>query len=264
MAHNREKKALYEVMSKAAWPKPRYDKALEPLHPEKTGEDKQTATRFSIPLHKRAANWLNRPRIVQFNAGRIEISMPYQLAIALLLGLVLLVLVVFRLGQITYRSSQKAAGPAAKMPESVRKAAPLVTAEHAVAGKVTAVVAPQKAAPAEEKTPVPSVVQKVEPVAVKPKGDNRIVIQSYQLRADLEPVKQYFAGFGIETEIIKISDWYYLVTKDKYENPGKPGTDGYLAKQKIIELGAKYKAPPGSESFGSQPFRDAYGKKFDE
>jgi hypothetical protein len=252
MARNREKKALYEVMSKAAWPKPRYDKALEPLHPEKTGEDKQTATRFSIPLHKRAASWLNRPRIVQFNAGRIEISMPYQLAIALLLALVLLVLVVFRLGQISYRSSQKATSPVAKMPASVPKAAP----------KVTAVVAPQRTAPAEEKTPVPPVIQKVEPV--KPKGDNRIVIQSYQLRADLEPVKQYFAGFGIETEIIKISDWYYLVTKDKYENPAKPGTDGYLAKQKIIELGAKYKAPPGSESFGSQPFRDAYGKKFDE
>jgi hypothetical protein len=252
MAHNREKKALYEVMSKAAWPKPRYDKALEPLHPEKTGENKQTTTKFPALLRRRAAKWLNRPRIVQFNAGRIEISMPYQLAIALLLGLVLLVLVVFRLGQITYRSSQKATGPVAKMPESVQKAAP----------KVTAVVAPQKAAPAEEKTPVPPVIQKVEPV--KPKGDNRIVIQSYQLRADLEPVKQYFAGFGIETEIIKISDWYYLVTKDKYENPGKPGTDGYLAKQKIIELGAKYKAPPGSEAFGSQPFRDAYGKKFDE
>jgi hypothetical protein len=263
MAHNREKKALYEVMSKATWPKPRYDKALEPLHPEASGEDKQTPARISIPLHKRAANWFNRPRIMQFNAGRIEISMPYQLAIALLLGLVLLVLVVFRLGQITYRSSQKVTGPVAKMPASVRKAAPLVTTEHAAAGKVTA-VAPQKAVPAEEETPVAPVIQKVEPVAVKPKGDNRIVIQSYQLRADLEPVKQYFAGFGIETEIIKIDAWYYLVTKDKYENPEKPGTDGYLAKQKIIELGAKYKAPPGSEAFGSQPFRDAYGKKFDE
>ena len=252
MARNREKKALYEVMSKAAWPKPRYDKTLEPLHPEKTGENKQTTTKFPALLRRRAAKWLNRPRIVQFNAGRVEISMPYQLAIALLLGLVLLVLVVFRLGQITYRSSQKVTGPAAKMPASVQKAAP----------KVTAVVAPQKAAPAGEKTPVPPFIQKVEPV--KPKGDNRIVIQSYQFRADLEPVKQYFAQFGIETEIIKISDWYYLVTKDKYENPAKPGTDGYLAKRKIIELGAKYKAPPGSEAFGSQPFRDAYGKKFDE
>ena len=249
MARNREKKALYEVMSKT-WPKPRYDKTLEQLHPEKSSEDKQIAAKFPAQLRGRAAKWLNRPRIVQFNAGRIEISMPYQLAIALLLGLVLLVLVVFRLGQITYLSSQKAAGSTAKMPESTQKAAPKVTAG-----------APQKAAPAEEKAPAPPFTQKVEPV--KPKGDNRIVIQSYQLRADLEPVKQYFAGFGVETEIIKIGDWYYLVTRNKYENPAKPGTDGYLAKQKIIELGAKYKAPPGYEAFGSKPFSDAYGKKFD-
>ena len=250
MAHN-EKKALYEVMSKANWPKPRSDKALEPLHPEAPGEEKQAQARISIQLPKRAAVWLNKPRAVQLNAGRIEISIPYQLAIAVLLGFVLLVLIAYRLGQISYRSGQKTAGPAAKTPATVQKTAP----------KVTVAAAPQKVAPAEERTPAPPVVQKVEPV--KPKGDNRIVIQSYQLKADLEPVKQYFAGFGIETEIVKIDAWYYLVTKDKYENPGKPGTDGYLAKQKIIELGAKYKAPPGSETFGTQPFRDAYGKKFE-
>jgi len=247
MAHNREKMALYEVMSKATWPKPHADKVLEQPPPQPEGISKD-----EHPIAKLAASgrvrWLNKPRIVQYNAGRVEISVPYQFAIALLLGLVLLVLVVFRLGQI----SQKAVGPVAKMPESVQKAVP----------KVTAVAAPQRTAPVVEKTPVPPVVQKVEPV--KPKGDNRIVIQSYQLRADLEPVRQYFAGFGIETEIMKIDDWYYLVTKGKYENPGKPGTDGYLAKQKIIELGAKYKAPQGSETFGDQPFRDAYGKKFDE
>jgi len=251
MAHNREKMALYEVMSKATWPKPHADKALEQPPPQPEG-----LSRDEHPIAKLAASakirWLNKPRIVQYNAGRVEISMPYQFAIALLLGLVLVVLVVFRLGQISYRSSQKATGSVAKMPEIVQKAAP----------KATVVAAPQKVAPVVEKTPVPAVVQKVEPV--KPKGDNRIVIQSFQLRADLEPVKQYFAGFGIETEILKIEDWYYLVTKSKYENPGKPGTDGYLAKQKIIELGAKYKAPQGSESFGTQPFRDAYGKKFDE
>jgi Na+-transporting methylmalonyl-CoA/oxaloacetate decarboxylase gamma subunit len=251
MARNREKKALYEVM-RESWHKPSYDKTLEPLHPEKTGEDKKSPARILIPLRKRAAVWLNKPRAVQFNAGRIEISIPYQYAILVFLGLVLLVLIAYRLGQISYRSSQKVAGPAAKTPASVQKAAP----------KAMAAVAPQKAAAAEEKTSVSPVIQKVEPV--KPKGDNRIVIQSYQLRADLEPVKQYFAEHGIETEIIKIDAWYYLVTKDKYENPGRPGTDGYLAKQKIIELGAKYKAPPGSETFGSQPFRDAYGKKFDE
>lgn len=252
MVRNREKKALYEVISKTR-PKPHYDKTLEQLHPEKSSKDEQIATKSAIQMPGRAAKWLNRPRIVQFNAGRIEISMPYQLAIALLLGLVLLVLVAFRLGQITYLSSQKVADSAAKMPENIQKAVPERTAG-----------APQRAALAEEKTPVPP-TQKDEPV--KPEGNNRIVIQTYQLRADLEPVKQYFAQFGIETEIIKISDWYYLVTKDKYENPEKPGTDGYFAKQKIIKLGAKYKAPPGYETFakkGKKPFYDAYGKKFDE
>ena len=250
MARNREKKALYEVMGKT-WPKPRDDKTLEQPHPEKSSKDEQIATKFPIRVLGRAAKWLNRPRIVQFNAGRIEISMPYQLAIALLLGLVLLVLVAFRLGQITYLSSQKVTDSAAKMPESMQKATPKVTAG-----------APQRAAPAEEKAPVPPFTQKVE--AVKPRGNNRIVIQTYQVRADLEPVKQYFARFGIETEIIKIGDWYHLVTSDKYENPGKQGTDGYFAKQKIIELGAEYKAPQGYETFGSKPFSDAYGKRFDE
>ena len=90
------------------------------------------------------------------------------------------------------------------------------------------------------------------------------MIQTYQLRTHLEPVKQYFAQFGIETDIKKIGDWYYLVTKDKYENPEKSGTDGYFAKQKIIELGAEYKAPQGYETFGSKPFYDAYGQRFDD
>jgi hypothetical protein len=250
MARNREKKALYEVIGKIRL-KPHSDRTLEQLRPEKTDEGEQVAPKSAIRIPRRLAGWLNRPRVVQFNAGRIEISIPHQLAIAMLLGLVLLVLVAFRLGQITRLSSQRASGPTAKTPESVQEAAPQVTIDT-----------PQRAAPVEEETPVSRFAREVEPV--KPKGNNRIVIQTYQLRADLEPVKEYFAGFGIETEIIKIDGWYHLVTKDKYENPEKPGTDGYLAKQKIIELGAKYKAPRGYETFGNKPFRDAYGKRFDE
>jgi len=252
MARNHEKKALYEVMSRS-WHKPACGKTLEELRPAKADEDKQSVTEFPAPAPRKAI-WLNKPRFVQFNAGRIEISIPYQLAIALLLGFIVLVLIAFRLGHVTSQDSQKAApAPVAKMPASTQKAAPKVTAGL-----------PQMPVPVKEKTPALPVVQKVEPVvAVEPKGDNRIVIQSYQLSTDLEPVKLYFAQFGIETEIIKVSNWYYLVTKNKYENPEKQGTDGYLAKQKIIELGAKYKAPPAHESFGNKPFSDAYGKKFD-
>ena len=97
------------------------------------------------------------------------------------------------------------------------------------------------------------------------KGNNRIVIQEYQVRAHLEPVQQYFAQFGIETEIIPIDNQWFLVTKAKYEeNPKRPGTDGYLAKQKIIEFGAQYKAPQGYETFAPHFFKDAYGMKFDD
>ena len=98
-------------------------------------------------------------------------------------------------------------------------------------------------------------------------GNNRIVIQMYQVRAHLEPVQEYFERMGVATEIPKRNNWYYLVTKNTYDNPERAGTDGYRAKQKIIEIGAGYKAPPGYESFqksdGAKPFSDAFGMRFE-
>jgi hypothetical protein len=95
-------------------------------------------------------------------------------------------------------------------------------------------------------------------------GKNRIVIKVYQVRSHLEPAKEYFDKLGVATEIIEKNSWYYLVTKNKYDNPGKTGTDGYLARQKIVELGAGYKAPVGFETFGPKPFSDAFGMRFDD
>ena len=238
MARYRKKKALYEVISKT-WSKPGGDKPLEQLPPEKSDKERP-AGESTTRMPERVTRWPKRPRIVQFNANRIEVSMPYQLAIALLLGIVLLVLIFFRLGQLA-KSEQ---------------------------GGITAPNAEQTTKGSEGSSKVASLsaVQTKEPAVTvqNPKGNNRIVIQTYQLRAHLEPIKEYFGLCGMETEIKKIGDWYYLVTKDKYENPEKLGTDGYFAKQKIIELGAKYKAPQGYETFGSKPFHDAYGQRFDD
>ena len=100
--------------------------------------------------------------------------------------------------------------------------------------------------------------------AVTGTGNNRIVIQTYDKRADLELVQYHFTEGNIETEIRKIGDTFYLVTVDKYENPDREGTDGYAAKQKIIERGARYKAPQGYETFGAKSFETAYGMKFDD
>ena len=238
MARYRKKKALYEVISKT-WPKPGGDKPLEQLPPEKSDKERP-AGESTTRMPERLARWPKRPRIVQFNAGKIEISIPYQVAIALLLGVILLVLIAFRLGQKT-KSGQ---------------------------GGITAPNVEQTTKGGESSSKVPnlSASETKKPAAAveKPKGNNRIVIQTYRLRTHLEPVKQYFALFGIETEIKKIGDWYYLVTKDKYENPEKSGTDGYFAKQKIIELGAEYKAPQGYETFAPNFFKDAFGQRFDD
>jgi hypothetical protein len=191
-----------------------------------------------VAVPERAAQWPRRPRIVQFNAGRIEISIPYQLAIAFLLGIILLVLVVFRLGE--------GVGESAAKKQKNNPDAP--------AGQGQTTDTDEKISPGGEK---------VGPAELK--GNNRIVIQTYPVRAHLVPVQQYFARFDIETEIIPIDNQWGLVTKAKYEEkPEREGTDGYLAKQKIIELGVKYKAPPGYETFGAKSFETAHGMKFDD
>ena len=231
MVRNPSKKALYEVVGKAS-----AGKNLEPLH-RPVSDSAGSSGQIAQP----ATQWPKRPRMVQINAGRLEISMPCQLAVAIVMVVILLFLVAYRLGQNTSQTNTAA-----------------IVDLPAVTQQKTATV-----------LKVPTEIKK-QPVAVKgvkPAGSkdrNRIVIQTYPLRAHLEPVRQYFAKNGITTEIKKIGDRYFLVTGEKYQNPERPGTNGYLAKQRIVGLGAKYEAPHGRETFGSRPFLDAYGMKFDD
>jgi len=114
---------------------------------------------------------------------------------------------------------------------------------------------PSQKANVEKPTPAPKMVE--------PMGDNIIVIASHPLSSHLEPVKQYFAGFGIATEIIKRDNRFMLVTQERFENIEKAGSDGFAMRKKIIAIGANYKPPASSgfEPFGPKPFQDAYGMK---
>ncbi len=264
---NRGKKALYEVMAEAKL-KPGETKPLEqPPQPEQPKEEPQPAVQQdsepaveemplptpapepsfqpeAIPLEtapyvpENAAIWKKR-KMFQLNADRIDISIPYQLAIAVVLGLVLLLLVVFQLGQNS----------------GVRQVSS--TAEKVV----------KPAVPKVENVVKPAVVEKptkpepLKPAAIGPTGDNRIVLAQYHSSRDLEPVKSYFADNGIELVIENRDGRFFLVTKDLYENPMKAGTDGAAIKKKITEVGAGYKAPQGYESFAPRLFSDAYGEK---
>lgn len=243
MKRSRKKMALYEVINKQQH-NHSYRKKLEKLRPDEPDVEKPVEQEQT----KRLPYRLDQSKPVQFNAGRLEISLPYPLAIAGVMAIVLLVLVFFRLGQISIINSRQRANPAGQTGK---------TGQSQVQQNKTNVLQPILSA----KTKVGN-AEKSE--AAKTQAGNRIVIQTYQLSSQLEPVKEYFAGYGIETEIKKIGSWYYLVTKKQYENPQKKGTDGYKAKEKIIELGADYQAPAGYETFGSKPFHDAYGKKFSD
>ena len=171
MARNRRKKGLYEVIGKGSF-KPSYNKTLEQLCPKEP--DKESAAEEpTAQAPQMVPGWPKRPRIVQFNAGRIEISIPYQLGIAVLLGVVLLVLVVFRLGQ--NLSVQKPADSAAEVPKGVQK-----VTERPTAGTTQMPDAVRK---------VPLNAKKAEPAKLISKGNNRIVITQHQTRRELAPVQ---------------------------------------------------------------------------
>ncbi|MFA5251837.1 MAG: hypothetical protein WC454_04555 [Phycisphaerae bacterium] len=243
MIHNTKKKALYEVIGRAG-SRPGY----EQLHPNGTAGQTPSAGSVSSPQAGQTqgvVRWSIKPSILQFNTGRIEFSIPYQVGIAVVLVVLLAAVVLFRLGERVGSREVAVKAPAAAKPVVSKPATqdtPVVRQPTAQNTSAAAVAANQPAST----------------------GKNRIVLKIYQVRSHLEPVEEYFDKMGIATEIIEKNKWYYLVTKNKYDNPEKAGTDGYLAKQKIVEIGSGYKAPVGFESFGPKPFSDAFGMRFDE
>jgi hypothetical protein len=238
MTRYRRKKALYEVISKTK-PRPDRGRAAERLRPETAGKDEPATEKSAVSVPGWVSQWRRKPRIVQFNAGRIELSMPYQLAIALLLGIVLLILIAFRVGEYSARSKQELAPQG---PETTRS------------GEGTT-PSPMK------KKPDATGTLKQPGVPAKTHGDHRIVIQQFHKSRDLEHVQRYFFAHGIETVIERRGSQYFLLTKDTYENPKKAGTNGAAALKKIKQIGTTYKAPQGYESFARRLFSDAYGEK---
>jgi hypothetical protein len=236
MARKSGKMALYEVLSKAKV-KPVTSKDLEPLTGSGESFDSLPVDANKSGVDDQKVDWSAKPRIIRMNRGRVEMSLGIELAVGILLFFAVVLAAVFRLGQFSAGRSEN-----------------------------SAVVKKSEIAAVEKKAAV-SVVLK--PVARKPAaveadtGNNRIVIQSFKKRADLEPAKKFFTGRGIETTILFQGGVYYLVTERKYSNPAKVGTLGNDLLNKIVKVGANYKAPDGYESFGQRPFHDAYGKKFD-
>lgn len=232
-------------MARKRGPSPLYEAINKTRH--KSGADKElpvapppvdTAPQADLATVK----WPRKPKTLVINAGRIELSLPIAVAITAGLVIILLILGAYRLGQrngttgianmVGFDGFAEEAEPAtiARPPAAVSPANPGKT--DFAAGKSSNAT-----------------------------GGNVIVLAQYQTRTQLEPPMRHFVENGIETEIVAIGNNYFLVTKNRYANPDRPGTDGYAVKQKITQIGRNYKAPAGYESFAPHFFSDAYGKK---
>ncbi len=266
MVRNRGKKALYEVMSKAR-AKQGYGKTLEQMHLKKTEEVKPAGKQPSPVAGKAgtAAEWWKKPRIAQFNAGRFEFSVPYQIAIALGLVLVVLLLASYRLGQKSVGPGQLAADEPGREVEKIDRenATELATANMQEPASPAEYVPPnQDVTPNEDVTRV--VEEEVEPA--KPKGDHVIVLVQFGRYPDLVPVQEHFAKQGIETKIDPRGGKYFLETVERYDSPARPGSNGFKAKLEIMRVGLLYKgmAPAGLETFEKHLFQDVYGRKVED
>ncbi len=204
--------------------------------------------------------WRLRP--VQLNAGRVEISVPYRIGIVVVLVVTLVLLATFRIGQ-HYSGAKGAPTATAKTP--ARAATQNAATETMAATTAQANSAAASAAGGSE--------------SPQKEGDHWIVLAQHKNEADLDQVANYFAMYGIELRVYELAkvrqtlkdggysarlpsgDGYFLATRSLYDNPDKPGTNGYEIKQKIIELGKGYKAPKGYDSFATKHFSDAYGMK---
>lgn len=173
--------------------------------------------------------------------------MPYQIAVVLLLGFTFVIIAAYRLGQSSYQAQQQQVAQSEPVQHETESETPRELASSNIMKPLE---------PSEDTTVKTEVAEPVEPT-----GNNVIVLVQYHALPDLAPVQAHFAKHGIELRIDPQQGSYFLQTVQQYDNPANPGTDGYRALQKIIEVGKKYKAPEGYETFAPNYFSDAYGKK---
>ncbi len=239
------RKILYEAL-KRSQERLAKGQAARNLHADETEKKRRTGNNAENSVADGDfASWPPQRRPVAAISGRVEFSLPYPMAAVAVLMLVLTCMAIFKVGQISGSNAEKAAASAIKADSAE------VYDQDQVFGEEDQ--AAQGQARTEKK--------KEDVMLLGPVGDHIIIIAMCTKSRDLEPVRKYFAGYGIETVIDKRGGDYFLITKKAFQSPKKAGTDGYIALNRIKQLGTAYVAPEGYLGFGAVPFQDAYGDR---
>jgi hypothetical protein len=244
-------------------PVPRLDPAHEllgkkPTLTEKTAifePRKKDKVRFALPkLPTLPHIRIRLPRLPRVSLPPMR---PMLFGVAAIIAVAMVVLVVFWIGKalIGSRDAQPPVTDAGTVqpvieprPADVR---PVVQERPMVPVQREAVVTPRP-------TPTP---EPARPAPATSTGNNVIVIQyiTSSRENELRSVQDFFGRNGIVTEIIQRGSGSYLVTRDRFENPNRSGSDGYEMLIKIRRVGKRYAADTGDSKFGTEPFQDAYG-----
>lgn len=238
MARSTKRKVLYEAL-KLGQAKFTGKKGLNRSHILRLGKSVSTAKNGDLDADQ-DEYWPPDSPAARTISGRLVLSVPYPIVIIAVLMLILTILAAFKIGQIAGRKQV----PEMEPPTPI---ANTVTADPANAEKTKKIDTDDT-----EKTPL---------ILLKPVGDHIILIATCNKKRDLEPVKDHFAKYGIDSEIQKKDPFYTLVAKQRYQNPKRVGTDGYAALERIKQVGALYQAPKGYLSFAPLNFQDAYPVK---
>lgn len=246
MTRNPRQKALYEVI-KSTQKRP----IAIGFPPEAAaGDSKDSSEKINTQTAPEKQPDKKRKPVFGFQPARKfgykpVLLIPYRVAVVLVLVILLSVWTAYKIGRLTNSRSVNNKAVETNIGQSETDMLTDLTVEQADQSTET------EAAAENPPRSLPSAY----------KGDNVIVIATYRSRNDLELVQEYFAGNGIETEIWLRNNYFYLVTKDRFESTERRGGDGYLAKEQIKKIGADYKAPPGYETFKPNLFQDVYGMK---
>jgi hypothetical protein len=208
---------------------------------------KKPKLKFKMPSFPRVR--LPRLRLPQISLASIR---PMLLGIGAVLAVAAVVLVVFWIGKaligLVPERSPVADEPVVRQPVGTSPVEPQP-------------VTPPRQTSAVSSPPAESGRAVVPPVVTRT-GDNVIVIQNITTSRENEllPVRDFFAKHGIATEIVRSGNNYSrLVTRDRFENPNRSGSDGHEMRMRIRALGKQYPAQTGDTKFGNEPFQDAYG-----
>ena len=179
------------------------------------------------------------------SSRRIVLVIPYNVAGAVILALVLVLVIAFKTGQISGRKNAFSQIADSTLIES---SGPRQGIDRDLEISRTIDLSTPEIDTQQERLMAPA-------------GDHEIVVVQYAKPEDLKPVMDFFNYNGVQTKIEKRKDTYFLVTEDRYQNPARPGSDGNLALKRIKQIGLNYKAPQGFETFKPNLFQDAYGAK---